>query len=300
MSLPHQPQMRQRPPPGPAGRASMGLLFLVLLLLLAGCAPAPTASPPSHSAAPRPGSTVRLTSQPAVGTTWQWQLTGLPVDRAAEAEMYDIDLFDNGARTVAALHAQGRFVVCYLSAGSWEDWRPDADLFPASVLGNDYEGWPGERWLDIRQIDLLAPIMRARLDLCRAKGFDGVEPDNVDGYANDTGFALTYEDQLAYNRWLADEAHARGLSIGLKNDAEQVSDLLTCFDWALTEDCFAQGWCSEVAPFVEAGKAVFAAEYTDELTVDRFLNGVCPQAEALGLSAILKDRDLDAWRRVCP
>ena len=300
MSLPHQPQMRQRPPPGPAGRASMGLLFLVLLLLVAGCAPAPTASPPSHSAAPRPGSTVRLTSQPAVGTTWQWQLTGLPVDRAAEAEMYDIDLFDNGARTVAALHAQGRFVVCYLSAGSWEDWRPDADLFPASVLGNDYEGWPGERWLDIRQIDLLAPIMRARLDLCRAKGFDGVEPDNVDGYANDTGFALTYEDQLAYNRWLADEAHARGLSIGLKNDAEQVSDLLTCFDWALTEDCFAQGWCSEVAPFVEAGKAVFAAEYTDELTVDRFLNGVCPQAEALGLSAILKDRDLDAWRRVCP
>jgi endo-alpha-1,4-polygalactosaminidase (GH114 family) len=168
------------------------------------------------------------------------------------------------------------------------------------VLGNDYEGWPGERWLDIRRIDLLAPIMRARLDLCRAKGFDGVEPDNVDGYANDTGFALTYGDQLAYNRWLADEAHARGLSIGLKNDAEQVGDLLTHFDWALTEDCFAQGWCGEVAPFVEAGKAVFAAEYTDELTVDRFLDGVCPQAEAMGFSAILKDRDLDAWRRGCP
>ncbi|MEJ2209917.1 MAG: endo alpha-1,4 polygalactosaminidase [Anaerolineae bacterium] len=293
MSLPHQPQKRKQ-------RASRGLLSLALLLVVAGCAPAPTASPPSHTAAPRPGGALRPTSHPAVGTPWQWQLTGLPIDLAAEAEMYDIDLFDNEAGTIAALHARGRFVVCYLSAGSWEDWRPDADLFPALVLGNDYEGWPGERWLDIRRIDLLAPIMRARLDLCRAKGFDGVEPDNVDGYSNDTGFALTYEDQLAYNRWLADEAHARGLSIGLKNDAEQAGDLLADFDWALTEDCFAQGWCGEVAPFVEAGKAVFAAEYTDELTVKRFLKGVCPQAEAIGFSAILKDRDLDAWRQDCP
>jgi hypothetical protein len=55
------------------------------------------------------------------------------------------------------------------------------------VIGNDYEGWPGEKWLDIRQIDQLAPIMRARLDACRAKGFDGIEPDNIDEYTNDTG-----------------------------------------------------------------------------------------------------------------
>ncbi|MBN1661281.1 MAG: endo alpha-1,4 polygalactosaminidase [Anaerolineae bacterium] len=237
--------------------------------------------------------------QPPVGMSWQWQLTG-DVDLSFDAEMYDVDLFDVEAGTVAALHAQGRKVVCYLSAGSWEDWRPDAGQFPAEVLGNEYEGWPGERWLDIRRIDLLASIMRARLDQCRAKGFDGVEPDNIDGYANDTGFPLTYGDQLAYNSWLADEAHARGLSIGLKNDDEQVADLLPHFDWALTEDCFAQGWCDEVAPFVDAGKAVFAAEYTDELSLDEFLANVCPEAEALGLSAILKHRDLDAWRQACP
>jgi Tol biopolymer transport system component len=238
--------------------------------------------------------------QPAVGTSWQWQLTGPAIDPSFDAEMYDIDLFDNEASTVAALHAQGRKVICYLSAGSWEDWRPDADQFPASVLGNAYEGWPGERWLDIRQIDLLAPIMGARLDQCQAKGFDGVEPDNIDGYTNDTGFPLTYQDQLDYNLWLAAEAHARGLSIGLKNDDEQVGDLLSHFDWALTEDCFAQDWCDEVAPFVSAGKAVFAAEYTDELTTNQFLDQVCPQAGTSGLSAILKNRDLDAWREACP
>ena len=163
--------------------------------------------------------------KPAVGLTWQWQLSET-VDQSFQVAVYDIDLFESDASLVNDLHAAGRKVICYISAGSWEEWRPDADQFPASVLGNDYEGWPGEKWLDIRQIDLLAPVMRARLDLCKTKGFDGIEPDNIDNYTNDTGFPLTYQDQLAYNIWLANEAHARGLSIGLKNDDEQVADLL--------------------------------------------------------------------------
>lgn len=232
---------------------------------------------------------------PALNTTWQWQLSE-PVDPSFDVEMFDIDMFDNDASMVAALHAQGVKVVCYISVGSWEDWRPDRDQFPESVIGKKYAGWPGEKWLDIRQIDLLAPIMRARLDECKAKGFDGIEPDNIDGYTNDTGFPLTYQDQLDYNIWLADEAHARGLSIGLKNDPEQVADLLPYYDWALTESCFAEGWCDQVAPFVAAGKAVFAVEYTDTgMRHDDF----CPQALAMNFNAILKHRDLDAWREAC-
>lgn len=234
--------------------------------------------------------------QPAINTTWQWQLSGR-IDDTIDGEMIDIELFDNDAGVVAALHAQGRKVVCYISVGSWEDWRPDKEQFPAAVIGKDYEGWPGEKWLDIRQIDLLAPIMRARLDACQAKGFDGVEPDNIDSYTNDTGFPLTYQDQLDYNIWLAAEAHDRGLSIGLKNDDEQVRDLLPYFDWALTEDCFDQGWCEEMLPFIAAGKPVFAAEYTDAgMSLDQF----CPQARAMNINAILKNRDLDAWREACP
>jgi len=218
------------------------------------------------------------------------------VDRSVDADVFDIDLFDNGAGVVADLHARGRRVIASMSAGSWEDWRPDAARFPPEVLGKDYGGWPGEKWLDIRRIDLLAPIMRARLDLCRAKGFDGIEPDNIDGYANDTGFPVTARDQLDYNRWLAEEAHARGLSIGLKNDPDQATALLSHFDWALTEDCFAEGWCGQLAPFISAGKAVFAAEYTDTgMTLDR----LCPQAEPRRFSAILKNRDLGDWRQSC-
>ncbi len=233
---------------------------------------------------------------PAPGTTWQIQFTGLPIDQSFDVQVYDLDLFDTDASVVASLHAQGRKVICYINAGAWEDWRPDADQFPPEVLGNDYAGWPGERWLDIRRIDLLAPIMRARLDQCQAKGFDGVDPDNLDGYQNNTGFPLTYQDQLAYNIWFANEAHARGLSIGLKNDPDQVSDLLPYFEWAMVESCFRYNWCDQMAPFIQAGKAVFAIEYTEEgMTLEQF----CPQANALRFSAILKHRDLDAWMQSC-
>lgn len=245
---------------------------------------------PVHTVAPAPW------WQPEVGTTWQWQLDG-EIDSSFDVDMYDVDLFETEASMVRALQAQGRAVICYISAGSWEAWRPDSDQFPPELLGNEYEGWPGERWLDIRRIDLLAPILRARLDACAGKGFDGVEPDNIDAYTNDTGFPLTYAEQLAFNLWLAEEAHDRGLSIGLKNDPEQVADLLPYFDWALTEDCFDQGWCEDMLPFIQAGKPVFAAEYTDTgITLDDF----CPQASAMKFSAMLKKRDLDADRKVCP
>jgi hypothetical protein len=235
--------------------------------------------------------------RPAVGVSWQWQLDNYPVDTSYPVGVYDVDLFETDATLVAALHAQGRKVICYISAGTWENWRPDATQFPASVIGKNDMGWAGEKWLDIRQINILAPIMRARLDMCRAKGFDAIEPDNIEGYDEDTGFPITYQDQLAYNLWLAGEAHARGLSIGLKNDADQVPDLLATFDWALAEDCFAFNWCDQFSPFIAAGKAVFDAEYTD--TGIQLLD-YCSRAQAMHFSAIMKHRNLDAYRQACP
>ena len=278
--------------------------FCVLLLVACTKVKPPTPSPLGHSEIPSARMTTPTSQdsqapwwKPPVKLRWQWQLTGLPLDLSIDADMYDIDLFENDASVIAALHSQGRKVVCYVSVGSWEDWRPDAGQFPASVIGKEYEGWPGENWLDIRQIELLAPVMRARLDLCRDKGFDAIEPDNIDGYANDTGFPLTYEDQIRYNLWLADEAHARGLSIGLKNDPDQAADLLPYFDWALTEDCFAEGWCHKLAPFIEVGKPVLVAEYTDTGVT---IGELCQEAERLKLSPILKERELGGWQQQCP
>ena len=113
--------------------------------------------------------------------------------------MYDIDLFNNDAATVSALHEDGRIVICYMNAGGWENWRSDAAKFPEEIIGKNLDGWEGERWLDIRRLDVLAPIMEDQMIACKNKGFDGIEPDNVDGYLNDTGFDLTATDQLEFN-----------------------------------------------------------------------------------------------------
>jgi hypothetical protein len=229
---------------------------------------------------------------PAPHTTWQWQLT-TPVDQSVDAQMFDIDLFDNPASVVAALHARGRHVVCYLDAGTLEPGRPDTSAFPAAVIGKELPDWPGEHWLDVRRLDILGPIIERRLDLCRQKGFDGVEFDNVDAYANDSGFPLTGDDQLRFNRFLAGAAHARGLSAGLKNDLDQAAALEPDFDWALNEQCFQYHECGRLQPFVRAGKAVFVAEY--ELATSAF----CSQANASGVMAMRKRLDLDAWRETC-
>jgi hypothetical protein len=228
------------------------------------------------------------------GTTWQWQLSG-DIDVGLDVQMYDIDLFEAPAEKIDALHAAGRVVICYFSAGSHENWRPDQADVPVAALGKALDDWPGERWLDVRRADVRA-LMTKRLDRATAAHCDGVEPDNVDGYANDNGFGLTAEDQLDFNRFLAREAHDRDLSVGLKNDLDQIKELVGDFDWMLNEECHAKGECEALTPFINAGKAVFHAEYVDESQLDE----VCAETVPLKISTILKKTQLDSWRRACP
>ncbi|MGV9255088.1 endo alpha-1,4 polygalactosaminidase [Streptomyces sp. NPDC003697] len=277
------------------------ILSAVLLVLLAGCAHdtgtgAPRAGEPRTTSSRGPDGDDASRDgdrwRPRPGTPWQWQLSGR-LDTSVDVPVYDIDGFDHTRATVAALHRQGRRVICYVSTGAWEEFRPDAGAFPAGVLGEG-NGWKGERWLDIRRTDVLRPLMAARLDMCRKKGFDAVEPDNMDGYRNRTGFPLTAADQLRYNRLVAGLAHDRGLSVGLKNDLGQIPQLVGEFDFAVDEQCAQYGECDALRPFVAAGKAVFHVEY--ELPTSRF----CPVSRRLGLSSLLKRYDLGAWRRACP
>lgn len=230
---------------------------------------------------------------PAPRTSWQWQLTE-PVNLSVRASVFDIDGFDNSRAVVARLHGLGRRVICYLDVGAYESYRPDAKAFPSALLGRLDEPWVGERWLDIRRIDLLAPIITRRLDMCRSKGFDGVEFDEIDGYSNDTGFPLTGADQIRYNRFLAREAHKRGLAAGMKNDVEQIPMLVRDFEFAVNEQCFEYRECRTLLPFIRAGKAVFEAEYQARTS------DFCPQSVRLGLSPMRKHLRLDAWRQLCP
>jgi hypothetical protein len=241
--------------------------------------------------------------QPPLNSAWHIQFTGAqsippaPVrtydgKTAPPVTVYNLDLFDTPPTTINAIHAAGGRVICYFSAGSYEDWRPDAAKFPASVLGNS-NGWPGERWLDIRQTNILGPIMAARMDLCRQKGFDAIDTDNMDAYTNRTGFPLTAADQFAYNKLMAQLVHQRGLSIGLKNNVAQATELLPYFDFAINEQCFYYKECDYLRNYVAAGKAVFQIEY--DLPPASF----CPQANALNFNSVHKNMSLDAARVPC-
>ncbi|MGR6921364.1 endo alpha-1,4 polygalactosaminidase [[Actinomadura] parvosata] len=242
--------------------------------------------------------------KPALNTSWEWRLSSLPAKPFLDVQMYDIDGFaaKSGAIVKELKAAKpGRKVVCYISAGTHEDWRPDAGRFPASVIGEPLEEWEGERWLDIRQYGgPLGEIMKARLDMCKAAGFDAVEPDNVDAYTNDSGFPLTAADQLAYNAWFANEAHKRGLSVGLKNDVAQIPKLLPYYDFAVNEQCWQYSECTTAQngtygydQFVKAGKAVFQVEY--ELKTSQF----CAKSNAQNFNSLKKTYDLDGTRTAC-
>jgi hypothetical protein len=230
---------------------------------------------------------------PAPGLSWQLQLSG-KLDLSVAADAVEVDGLDTTAATVAALHAAGKRAVCYVDAGSWERWRGDAQRFPAAILGRPLDGWPDERWLDIRRLDVLLPLLRARIADCAGKGFDGIEFDNVDGYANRTGFPLRAVDQLRFNRRLATEAHRRGLAVGLKNDLGQVRQLAASFDWAVDEQCFEFDECAKLLPFVARGKPVVVIEYATSTGM------FCAAAAELGFDAMRKRLALDAWRQACP
>ncbi len=250
-----------------------------------------------------------------VGVAWQYQLqadtgahfavsgginVGLcerPVLGGAcqRARVFSIDLYDTSGSTpnaagVRAIRHAGGVAVCYVDAGTWESWRPDASAFPTSLLGRS-NGWPGERWLDIRQPRVLLSIMARRVALCERAGFQAVDFDNVDAYDNATGFPLTASEQLAYDRALAALAHHDHMAVGLKNDSAQAKALVSWFDFAIDEQCIQDHFCATLAPFLRAGKPVYDVEYVGSpLTICR----LAPR----GIDVIVKALSLDAlpWK----
>ncbi len=272
------------------------LVSLILGAAAVGCGDnADDLVEPYQSEPPVPGGWF----QPAATDTWQWQIEGA-LNAAYDVRVYDIDLFENDAAAIAALKAEGRRVVCYFSAGTYEEWRDDAGDYPDAIIGEPLDDWPDERWVDVRS-KTLRSILEKRLDLAAEKGCDGVEPDNVTAFRNESGFDLTPEDQLGFNRWLADQAHARNLAIGLKNDGDQAVELEPWFDFTVNEECHFYEECDQLAPFFAAGKPVFNAEYAGTATAaGKLAETLCPKAIAAGTRTLILPLDLDdAFRVSC-
>ena len=253
----------------------LGAAILVAIGLGVGLGVGLTCGSSNSAASPSPSSSNITSSNtsvsganssfwsPTPSTSWQIELAHPLTNTTFNASVYDIDMFENNASTVSMLHNQGRKVICYFSAGSYEEWRPDAGTFKNKTdLGKPLDGWAGEWWLNASSPNV-RKIMLSRLDQAVTKGCDGVDPDNVDGYDNDNGLDLTQADAVDYVNFLTHAAHARNLSIGLKNAGEIIPQVLGQMQWAVNEQCVQYGECATWRPFVEAGKPVFNIEYPD-------------------------------------
>ena len=160
------------------------------------------------------------------------------------------------ATTISALHSQGRKVTYRFSAGNYENWCPDAASFINKTgLGKPLDGWTGEWWLSTNSTNA-RKIMLSRLDLASTTGRDGVDPDNMDEYDNDNSLDLTQADAVDDVDFLANVAHARDLSIGLKNVGDIMPQVIGKMKWTVDGQCVRYGECNGWQSFVKVGKPV--------------------------------------------
>jgi hypothetical protein len=252
---------------------------------------------------------------PPLESAWQWELDH-PLNLASASDMglgdhtfdgsaaraptvFDIDGFDNSPATVAALHARGDHVICYVEVGAAERFRSDYGSFAAADLGTTVSGYPTERYLNIND-PAVTTVIEHRISMCAAKGFDAIEPDIDDSYTHPTGFSISEADNVRFDATLARFAHHLGLGWGLKNGDNTdgfAAHLLPSVDFELDEQCFEYGSCGTFSPsFRQAGKAVFEVEYIDDGAPSQA--SYCPRAIADGFNASLFDVALDARVRV--
>lgn len=246
--------------------------------------------------------------------TWDWILGGKLPGTPPAVDYLDLDGFDTPASYVTAAKANSTKTICYISVGTLENWRPDKKAFKKldrkqrgkgkpAIIGKKYPEWPGERWLNFKRYKVFLKLMVARMKMCRSKGFELVEFDNLDAYENRTGFNTAKRHAVKYARALAKKANKTGLVAVHKNTPELNKKLEPYFGAQLLEDCALYKFCDESSRYRAAGKPVFNAEYPeawDDEGKTFKLTSVCATANNADISLIVKNLDLDDWVQRCP
>jgi hypothetical protein len=96
----------------------------------------------------------------------------------ADADIWDVDLFDTPKETIDVLHEKGKRVMCYFSGGGSESWRPDFKNILKSDMGDTMPKWPGEHYLNLRS-PTVWKFMQNRVKMAYDKGCDALDPDNL-------------------------------------------------------------------------------------------------------------------------
>ncbi|WP_225429866.1 endo alpha-1,4 polygalactosaminidase [Deinococcus detaillensis] len=262
--------------------------------------PAPVPTPPAApSPQPAPQSSgIKL--PPSGKLSWDWQIgagSEANITVPTAVKLIDVDGFNTSAAKVAQLNAQGLYTVCYLDVGSYEPGRPDSAQYPAYLKVQQDPDWPAEYFLDVTDVfkpnSALAAILKKRFQMCKDKGFAAIEPDNLQNDENVKGGKITTQQQIDFNGWVADQAHAYGLAVFQKNGPDKIllkdrtgKMMVDKFDGILNEQCQEQGECSALAEYTKRGKLALNAEYKAGLTLD------CALSDRLKINSIKRDLDL--------
>ena len=213
----------------------------------------------------------------------------------AGVKVLDVDGFSISASKVSQLNVQGVYTLCYLDVGSYEPSRPDSNQYPASLKLQQDPNWPGEYFLDVTDVfkpsSVLATILTNRLEMCKDKGFSAIDPDNLQNDENIVGGRITVQQQIDFNGWVADQAHARGLAVFQKNGPDKImlrdwtgKMMVEKFDGILNEQCQQYGECVALSEYSKRGKLVLNIEYN--ATLD------CALSASLKINSLKRDLGL--------
>ena len=264
----------------PGALAGAGALLVVASLVGVAVTVARRSSTNLAGSPPAASSSAAVPSRTAVGPTVRPSTTRVryaapPANVGFDYQLSEAYPVPAGVRVVSrdysATPAPGIYTMCYVNAYQSQPeeegwWKRDHDDL---LLKNSGRYVIDENWDEIvfdisteAKRKALAAIVVTWMRVCARKGFQAVEPDNLDSWTRSEGL-LTPADAVAYGRILADEAHALGLAIGQKNTPElgRTGRDVIGFDFALAEECADYDECQEYIDVY--GGRVFVIEYDD-------------------------------------
>lgn len=196
--------------------------------------------------------------------------------------------------------AAGAYNICYLNAFQtqpedqnwWKTNHPDLLLKKSSGAYFEDPDWPGEFFLDTTtdaKRQALLAIHQTTIDTCASKGFNAIEPDNLDTFTRSNGL-LTKANNLAFAALLSNYAHGKGLAFAQKNTGSELGSsgkTTAGFDFAIAEECQVYNECNSYTNVY--GNNVIEIEYSDN---GKSAYTAACNARGASISIIYRDRDV--------
>ena len=209
-----------------------------------------------------------------------------------------IELDEFSHTNIERINERGQLIFAYLNVGSLENYRDYYEDYESFTF-KDYDNWPDERWIDVRN-NSWQDLMVSLATRFKSEGAYGVYLDNVDVYS------IAKEDDLDYLAFgsaiksIISRINDAGVKVMVNGGAEYFDDMNdqndNVFDsvWAYhQEEVFSliknydhntfgeqvkedREYYQEIASMIkEKGKEVFFLEYTTDDSLKETIKNYC-------------------------